>query len=239
MAKFRGAVLKCRECGREFKVPQIRSETAKYCSKECADGHRGPQGIGKVEMSCLRCGTAFTDHPCHAGRRKYCSYKCANQSAVKEEVRVCAYCGDPFSVNPSVQSICCSMECRTARSKTEAWPTRTRILRQCVQCGKEFWRPPSAIKRAGGRFCSAICKVNSQKIDVTSPASFYGSGEWYQARNRILARDGSICRQCGFAGKSLHVHHKELKRNGGAESDDNLITLCASCHRLEHWKMEQ
>jgi hypothetical protein len=240
VAKFKGSVLQCGECGRDFSVPPNRSKTAKYCSKECADGHRSDsRKIEKIEKSCQRCGTLFTDHPCHSGRRKYCSYKCANQSAVKEETRVCGYCGDVFTVNPSSPNICCSWECRIARAKSEYWPTSRKLLKQCVRCGKEFWRQLSRVKKSGGKYCSPKCKINSQKLDVMSPGSFYGSGVWYQARNRILARDGFKCQHCGFAGKSLHVHHKELKRNGGAESDDNLITLCASCHRLEHWKMEQ
>ena len=86
MAKFKGAILSCKECGKEFKVPPVRSTTAKYCSKECADGHRGPH-IDKVEKTCLRCGVVFYSHPCHAERRKFCSYECVNLAAVKEETR--------------------------------------------------------------------------------------------------------------------------------------------------------
>lgn len=80
MAKFRGAILKCRECGREFKVPSVRKSTAKYCSKECADIHRNDKRIvDKVEKACLYCGKKFHDYPCHSKRRKYCSYKCAQK----------------------------------------------------------------------------------------------------------------------------------------------------------------
>ncbi|RPH74554.1 HNH endonuclease [bacterium] len=237
MAKFKGSVLVCLECGKEFRVSPVRSKTAKYCSKECADVHRHDTTTGeKVECKCQRCGKTFYDHPCHSGRRKYCSYECAKLSAVKEETRVCAYCGDPFVVNPSSSNICCSWECRVARSNSEDWPTRNRILRQCVQCGKEFWKCPSAIKRwnGGGKFCCRKCKIDSQKLDVTSPASFYATGPWLQARKRIVARDNHTCQKCGFNGKRLHVHHVEFKRNGGTETDDNLVTLCPHCHRIEH-----
>ncbi len=244
MAKFKGAILHCQECGKEFKVPQVRRETAKFCSKECADVHRhDTTRVEKIKKECLRCGKTFYVHPCHSERRKYCSYGCAYQSAIKEEVRMCAFCGEPFTVNPSSSNICCSMECRTARSKTPDWPLSRKVLRQCVQCGKEFWRKPSDItnkrRTGGGKFCSRECRIDSQRRDDTTPPSFYGTGTWYQARKRILKRDNATCQQCGFQGKYLHVHHMEFKRNGGTEEDDNLITLCMHCHMVEHWNLER
>jgi hypothetical protein len=80
MATFVGVILVCRECGKEFKVPQCRKETAKYCSTKCADGHRAEsRRVIQVEKECLLCGRKFHDHPCHSERRKYCSYECANK----------------------------------------------------------------------------------------------------------------------------------------------------------------
>ena len=240
MAKFKGAILTCEECGKEYKVPHCRSKTAKYCSKECADVHRqDTTRVEQIEKECLRCGKKFHDHPCHSERRKYCSYECANQSAVEEEVRICAYCGEPFTVNPSSSNLCCSWECRAARSKSPNWPLFKKILKQCVQCGKEFYRAFNQVKRNGGKFCSQQCKVDSQKTGKYENPSFYTSGPWYQARKRILERDKSTCQQCGFTGKGLAIHHCEFKRNGGTEGDDNLITLCRHCHMVEHWNLER
>lgn len=241
MAKFKGAILRCQECGNEFKVPSCRAKSAKYCSKECADGHRADsRKVDRVKKKCPQCGKEFYAHQCQEHRRTYCSYECANKAAVKEEVRICAYCGEPFTVNPSSSDICCSWGCRVARSKTTDWPTSKKILCQCVQCGKEFYRSPSAItnprRSGGGKFCSRQCSVASRRLDNTTSPSFYGSGTWYQARKRILERDNYTCQQCGFKGKGLAVHHVELKRNGGTEGDDNLITLCAHCHRMIHWE---
>ena len=80
MATFKGMILICQECGKEFKVPSCRSKVAKYCSKECADVHRqDTTRVKKIEKECLRCGKKFQDHPCHSERRKYCSYECANK----------------------------------------------------------------------------------------------------------------------------------------------------------------
>jgi 5-methylcytosine-specific restriction endonuclease McrA len=233
--KFKGSLVQCGECGKEFKVSPSRQKTAKYCSKECADVHRhDTTRVEKIEKHCLCCGKVFYVHPCHSERRKFCSYECANQSYVKVENKICAYCGKTFESNPSSGNVCCSWECRVARSKTEVWPTRKKLLIQCAECGKEFWIKLSARTAGKGKFCSRECKINSQKIDNLSSPSFYGSSVWYQTRKRILERDNSTCQHCGVQEDSVHVHHKEYKRNGGDESDENLITLCARCHRIEH-----
>lgn len=68
---------------------------------------------------------------------------------------------------------------------------------------------------------------------------------WKQQRERVLARDGYQCRTCGSearTGQGLHVHHIRPFRDYGyvpgkndgyrlANELENLVTLCASCHR--------
>jgi len=79
MAKFRGAVLSCKTCGKEFKVPPVRRDTAKYCSPACAGVGRGKdRELPKAEIVCKACGVTFFEHTCHAYRRTYCSMECRN-----------------------------------------------------------------------------------------------------------------------------------------------------------------
>ena len=59
------------------------------------------------------------------------------------------------------------------------------------------------------------------------PAS-YGS-----LRQQVLRRDGWRCQACG-AMSNLEVHHKEFRSRLGDDSEENLITLCDSCHRSVH-----
>jgi hypothetical protein len=81
MATFIGAILKCQECGKGFKVPPTRKDTAKYCSIECADGHRNDKRkVEQIKKVCKQCGKTFHDHPCHIERRNYCSYECAKKA---------------------------------------------------------------------------------------------------------------------------------------------------------------
>lgn len=53
----------------------------------------------------------------------------------------------------------------------------------------------------------------------------------------VLSRDKYTCQTCGTAdgnNKELHVHHIVFRSNGGADSPDNLVVLCKSCHDKLH-----
>ena len=49
----------------------------------------------------------------------------------------------------------------------------------------------------------------------------------------VLRRDSFRCQSCGSM-QNLQVHHREFRSHSGDDSELNLITLCASCHRLVH-----
>ena len=56
-----------------------------------------------------------------------------------------------------------------------------------------------------------------------------------KARLRVLKRDRLRCRICGrspedFVDVTLHVHHVVPWGHGGLTEEDNLVTLCATCH---------
>jgi 5-methylcytosine-specific restriction endonuclease McrA len=60
--------------------------------------------------------------------------------------------------------------------------------------------------------------------------------ESYEAlRQRVLRRDGWRCQYCG-AMSNLEVHHKQFRSHFGHDSEENLITLCFTCHALIHGK---
>ena len=60
--------------------------------------------------------------------------------------------------------------------------------------------------------------------------------EYDQLRTRVLQRDGWKCQCCGIS-KNLHVHHLVHRSQLGSDETDNLITLCAGCHRRQHEKV--
>ncbi len=51
----------------------------------------------------------------------------------------------------------------------------------------------------------------------------------------VLRRDGWRCQSCGRS-EDLQVHHIEARSRLGDDSEQNLITLCADCHRGIHAK---
>jgi 5-methylcytosine-specific restriction endonuclease McrA len=57
--------------------------------------------------------------------------------------------------------------------------------------------------------------------------------QYENLRQQILRRDGWRCQSCG-AISNLEVHHREFRSHSGADSEENLIALCARCHGAVH-----
>ena len=53
------------------------------------------------------------------------------------------------------------------------------------------------------------------------------SDQWQERRRRALERDGYRCQSCGY--RAYDVHHLTYARFG-EEADEDLISLCRSCH---------
>ena len=54
------------------------------------------------------------------------------------------------------------------------------------------------------------------------------------SKSACLNRDGYTCQCCRTKRGTLQVHHIIYRSNGGADTLDNLITLCTDCHRKLH-----
>ena len=52
-------------------------------------------------------------------------------------------------------------------------------------------------------------------------------------RQQILRRDSWRCQSCGTM-SNLEVHHRQFRTHSGDDSEENLITLCATCHARVH-----
>jgi len=52
-------------------------------------------------------------------------------------------------------------------------------------------------------------------------------------RRQVLRRDGWRCQLCGTM-SNLEVHHKDFRSHSGEDSEENLITLCSTCHAGIH-----
>lgn len=156
--------------------------------------------------------------------------------------RVCPVCDSTFHVPPSRlthgRGIHCSKACQYEANKAKL--SKGAIVRiTCEGCGSEFERFKSRADAA--RFCTRECRDDNWKGELT-PNWQHGGGvykrgpNWYSIRRAVLERDGHSCQQCGNS-EDLHVHHKIPFRmfddHETANNHNNLITLCAPCHRKE------
>lgn len=63
--------------------------------------------------------------------------------------------------------------------------------------------------------------------------------QWEKIRNRYIMQH-PLCERCLAEGRSTLatiVHHKLPVRRGGTHAEDNLMSVCASCHNKIHSEM--
>lgn len=78
-----------------------------------------------------------------------------------------------------------------------------------------------------------------RKIRAGNSHAFYTSSVWRRTRARVFKRDNRECQRCkreGKVSKATCVHHiKHLQARPDLALDtSNLISLCDTCHNLEH-----
>lgn len=62
---------------------------------------------------------------------------------------------------------------------------------------------------------------------------------WQRKRLEIMQRDGFKCTKCGDTKNTLHVHHKRYTNESPWKHlDSDLTTLCAECHKNEHYEIK-
>ena len=76
--------ISCRNCGKEFGVPNCRRDIANFCSRECCDKYKEekklyPYNRPPVLIFCQICKKEFKVRP-YRRNAKYCSKECFNKS---------------------------------------------------------------------------------------------------------------------------------------------------------------
>jgi 5-methylcytosine-specific restriction endonuclease McrA len=59
------------------------------------------------------------------------------------------------------------------------------------------------------------------------------SVQYENLRQQVLRRDRWRCQYCG-AISNLEVHHKQFRSHSGHDAEENLLTLCSTCHACIH-----
>lgn len=215
----------CNQCGAEvIRYPKDICKSGNvYCSVEC---RRAYHRARIVEARCHVCSKAVQRRPSHVHDlgRVFCSHKCKNEYAK-------TLTGD------------------------HCYNFKGEISLTCYACGKAFQRRSNQVRKSGLVFCSLECKHNHQKTVAgelhprykghwRGRRRYYGPN-WREQARQARKRDGYKCQVCGVTqrrhGRLLDVHHITPFVDFGfipgendhylmANSLDNLITLCVSCH---------
>lgn len=85
--------------------------------------------------------------------------------------------------------------------------------------------------------------INTGKNASETYSDLLRSAQWQEKRKQILKRDKFRCCNCGSS-SGLEVHHRQyqiFKHTGSflkpwSYKDNNLVTLCARCHKVGHKK---
>ena len=72
------------------------------------------------------------------------------------------------------------------------------------------------------------------ELDWPKPARLRLDPNLYeQLRKQVLRGDGWQCQSCGTM-LNLEIHHRQFRSHSGDDSQENLITLCSTCHAVIH-----
>ena len=97
--------LVCETCKTEYKKPQSRAKTSKYCSKECKNKASAKYEIKKCEV----CGIEFKSKR----GKTYCSRECYLKKNKRERVTLkCEYCGIEYQKPKGRETKYCSKDCQ-------------------------------------------------------------------------------------------------------------------------------
>jgi len=220
--------------------------------------------LPKESKMCERCGTVFypskANYLSSWKKRRFCSNKCVTQHSADSRRYLnpikCAYCAQFFQPRIARNKFCsraCYWESKKGMPAPNV-PPGSRVTLQCKMCEQPFSVTRHRAVKQGVKFCSAACYYQFVKCEhpngllaYTTNNKFYLSKEWSKLKRAVKKRDKYACQRCHkqFARSSngMRVHHI-IERSSFtnitdrlhivADSQDNLITLCVSCHSKVH-----
>ena len=110
---------------------------------------------------------------------------------------------------------------------------------RCSACGHYIGKELVFRQLGLSNFCSESCfnarwsQKSHRKPTPPRPPTTPKDPIPSLTRGRVLSRDAYCCRFCN-ARYSLHLHHIYYRSQGGSNDEQNLITLCTSCHAVVH-----
>ena len=225
----------CLICSKKFMTWHINQ---KFCSLQCrfasyranCTGEKNSHWKGgKIEKKCIVCSKIFQSRKVDA---KYCSVKCRNIAQTKKyeftaqglvvPTRTCPTCGKVINA----WSVYCSKKCYLTSNQL-----KDRLLKINV---------PGRVNPMLGKHHSMETrrKISEANLEGNLPVdhSFRYTFEYKIWRKAVFARDNYTCLICGKVGGLLNAHHiRSYAKYPSLRHDvTNGVTLCNSCHYLEH-----
>lgn len=229
-------VFRCSFCGREIKrrLSEIKGKKI-FCSRKCHDDfRRKPTDPNRLTRENMR----GYNHPRWNGIKKFC--KVCGKELIGRDQRRRGLCSPQ-----------CAKVSKSASKKADAIIRRKSLNWRCKQCGKQIEIDTSKRLRSIRKFCSQECCAIWKSENLSGPNSKiwkggnkkgYGPEFTYSLKLRIRRRDHFTCQKCGIVIKgsmtepALDVHHRDGNKYNN--NQDNLISLCRSCHKREEDKMK-
>lgn len=229
----------CDVCGSLYTVllHRLNAGRGHTCSMKCSYVFRAAKLLRpnnpRTTLACAVCGRQYKNN--HGVRSKsglaFCSISCRSEGKRRGLIQHRApVISDKLRAQLRVR----------ARQMLKGQKPATFITFSCKGCRAPTTLPLSRMQKGHTRkYCSRKCWAHAQTgpgnprwRDGSSTRRFY-LGDWWHQRQAALTRDGRKCRKCGAVGR-LHVHHitpvRMFKNPRLAHFQENLITLCPTCH---------
>jgi len=161
--------------------------------------------------------------------------------------KTCSYCKKNFNrkIDKRRSYLFCSFGCYQSFRKNK--PKQFNC--KCLECEKQFYKKPSAIKNGEGKFCSRECKHANQRLGINIRGESYNdrhllrqSSQYRSWRDKSKKLRGNKCQKCGIKDRVLclccgnriylHVNHvKPFATYPKLRFDpENSSVLCPKCH---------
>lgn len=204
-----------------------------------------------VSVACAECGIEFlpsrkTMRFCGAGCRiKSWLRDHPPQARGPERTASCVWCKKSFQTTDRRKQFC-STPCRH-EYRNRLRPVTKLEWRECPVCATKF--QPKQARGVGKKYCSEKCRAEAS-YDRRRPIAgdwrkpLHWETKWGGTWWAALVRDDFTCQVCrrrsrpmrSLGRDGLVVHHLDCtgEHNEKNHSLDNLMTVCAGCHRLFH-----
>lgn len=225
--------LVCSHCGKSFRA-RVRKDSSpnRFCSLKCM----GASKIGTHSIPpcvCVMCGKEFWKK--HLKPTQTCSSEC-KRKYISQLIQ-----SRPDLIETRIQN--------GKNNKGTVSPKRVVIKKVCRHCRKDFVMTGKATfkYRESKRFCSTKCwyafaRTSQEKSPYwRAHRPSHMGANWKEQSRLARERDNHACRVCHKhqAKRKLDVHHITPRRLfetwEQANRLENLITLCAGCHKKAEW----